>query len=602
MLTTSACLAGPLNKLPADHPRYEELVKRFDFLEIQHHNAPEQIELNRRLYELSLRYNKPLIAGTDTHSSSKYKAECRKVLLAIKHKSYSNEDTYDLTFKTFDELCEAYRVQDAIPEEQWRRAIDVTNWLPELCEEITVDTSIKYPILCGSREADAKEFEKLVERNFQDKLDRGVIPQEQKENFRQAIDEEMAVFVKLDMMGFMLSESELLSWCHRQKMPIGFARGSVAGSRVAYVADIIDVNPETWDTVFSRFVNENRVEVGDIDTDCSEADRPEIFKHIVDSFGTEKTARVASFGTIRDKAVIDSVGRYLADIWKKEHPNAQDIHNPWNLRQVAQIKREFDETPEETRAKYPELFYFFDGLNGTKISQSIHPAGIVISPIDLAPEYGVFDKDGERCLMLDMDCVHSVGLVKYDMLISKTVQVVEDTYRYLDLPYPKSHEINWDDAAVWDDLAKSGAGIFQMESKFARKFLKKYHPRSLSELSLLTASIRPSGESYRDDLIARKKHENPSEQIDELLGESYGYLVYQEQTIAFLQRLCGMSGGEADTIRRSITKKKADEVEAAMPKIIDGYCKNSPRPREQAEEEVKEFLQVISDSASYQFG
>ena len=208
VLTTSACLAGPLNKLPADHPRYEELVKRFDFLEIQHHNAPEQIELNRRLYELSLRYNKPLIAGTDTHSSSKYKAECRKVLLAIKHKSYSNEDTFDLTFKTFDELCEAYRVQGAIPEEQWRGAIEVTNWLPELCEEITVDTSIKYPILCGSREADAKEFEKLVERNFQDKLDRGVIPPEQKESFRQAIDEEMAVFAKLDMMGFMLSESE----------------------------------------------------------------------------------------------------------------------------------------------------------------------------------------------------------------------------------------------------------------------------------------------------------------------------------------------------------------------------------------------------------
>lgn len=602
VLTTSACLAGPLRKLPHDHPRYMDLLNRFDFLEIQHHNVPEQIEYNKYLYELSLKYQKTLLAGTDTHSSTPYKAKCREVLMASKHMTYGDEDKYDLTFKTFDELCEAYRVQDAIPEWQWRGAIDVTNWLPELCDEITVDTSIKYPILYGTREKDAEKFSALVEEKFQDKLAKGIIPPEQKQAFREAIDEEMRVFNKLDMAGFMLSESELLSWCGGQGIPIGYARGSVAGSRVAYIADIIDVNPETWNTVFSRFCNEDRVEVGDIDTDCTETDRPKILKHIVDAFGTNKTARVALFGTMKDKMVIDTVGRYLADQWKKENPNLPDDYDPWNLRRIAQIKHEFDEQPEETKQKYPELFYYFDGLNGIKVSQSIHPAGIVISPIELAPEYGVFDKDGESCLLLDMDCVHDVGLVKYDMLVSKTVQVIKDTFKYIGRPYPKSHEVDWEDQAVWEDMAKSGDGIFQFESKFAQKYLRKFRPKNLFELSLVTASIRPSGESYRDDIMARRPHQNPSPQIDELLSDSLGYLVYQEQTIAFLQQLCGLSGSEADTIRRAIAKKKIEEVEAAMPKIVDGYCEKSPKPREEAENEVKEFLQVISDSASYQFG
>ena len=262
VLTTSACLAGPLSKLPHDHPRYMDLLNRFDFLEIQHHNVPEQIEYNKWLYELSLKYQKTLLAGTDTHSSTPYKAQCRRVLMASKHMTYGDEDKYDLTFKTFDELCEAYRVQDAIPEWQWRGAIDVTNWLPELCDDLTVDASIKYPILYGTREKDAEKFSSLVEEKFQDKLDKGIIPKEQEQAFREAIDEEMRVFNKLDMAGFMLSESELLSWCGEQGIPIGYARGSVAGSRVAYIADIIDVNPETWNTVFSRFCNEDRVEVG----------------------------------------------------------------------------------------------------------------------------------------------------------------------------------------------------------------------------------------------------------------------------------------------------------------------------------------------------
>lgn len=602
IITTSACLASPLNKLPETHPRYMELARKYDFLEVQAHNHPEQIEFNKRLARLARELGKPLIAGTDTHSSTPYKAECRAVLLSAKHKSYGDEDAFDLTYKTYDELVEMFRVQGALSEEDYMTAIGNTNLLYDMTEDIELDTSIKYPILYGSREADSQKFIETVERKFREKLESGVIPREQEAAFRSAIDEEMRVFQKLQMDGFMLSMSELICWCKSQGMAIGTARGSVGGSRVAYVADIIDLNPEVWHTVFSRFCNEDRKEIGDIDIDCVESDRPAIFKYITDRFGEDKTARVASFGTMQAKGVIDDVGRHLSQKWSKTHSDSSG-ENPWSLPRIAKIKSEFDADEEKTKKKYQELFYYFDGLYDTKISQSVHPAGMVISPITLADNFGVFDKDNENCLMLDMENIHDyTGLAKYDFLILKTVQVIRDTCRYLNRPYPKTHEIDWNDEDVWADMIRNPSGIFQFEGAFAFDSLKRFVPKSIFDMSIVTACIRPSGSSYRDKLLARVPHKNPSEIIDELLSENLGYLIYQEDTIKFLQQICGLSGSEADNIRRAIGRKQRDRLEAALPSILEGYCSKSPQPREVAENEAKEFLQIIEDSASYQFG
>lgn len=621
IISTSACLASPLNRLPETHPRYMELANKYDFFEVQAHNHPDQIEFNKRLSALSKKLGKPLIAGTDTHSSSKYKAECREILLESKHKSYGDEDVFDLTYKTYDELVEMFRLQGALSQEDYMTAIENTNRLYDMTEDIDLDTSIKYPILYGSREADSEKFTETVEKKFAEKLKLGIIPKSQQEAFRGAIDEEMRVFRKLKMDGFMLSMSELICWCKGQGMAIGTARGSVGGSRVAYVTDIIDLNPETWHTVFSRFCNEDREEIGDIDIDCVESDRPAIFKHIVNRFGEDKTARVASFGTMQSKGVIDDVGRALAIRWTKKNPTVgirkgahpldggQGIYldntkeNPWSLPNIARIKNEFDADPEKTKKKYPELFYYYDGLIDTKISQSVHPAGMVISPITLLDNFGVFDKDNENCLMLDMENIHEyTGLAKYDFLILKTIQVIRDACKYMNKPYPKTHEINWEDKEVWGDMIKNPSGIFQFEGKFAFESLKKFVPESIFDMSIVTACIRPSGSSYRNLLLARQMHKNPSKIIDELLKENLGYLIYQEDTIKFLQQICGLSGSEADNIRRAIGRKQRERLDKAMPSILEGYCRKSPQPREIAEQEAKEFLQVIEDSADYQFG
>lgn len=604
VIKISACLASPLNKYDKQNPLYEKLAQSYDYYEIQYHNCPEQKEYNQHLFELSQKYGKKLIAATDTHSLNSYKAECRKMMLIYKGKSYGNEDDFDLTYKTYDELVNAFREQNALPENVFLEAIEETNRLADSIEDFDIDTKPKYPILYGSVEEDNKRFIACVQNNYSLKLNDKIISADNADKYRSAIKEELRVFQKLDMCGFMLSMSELITWCKENNIPVGTGRGSVCGSTIAYLTNVTDVDPIIWGTVFSRFANEDRQELGDIDIDVIAEDRPRIFEYIISRFGTKKTARVPSYGTMADKAVIDGICNALAKIWSGDYTGKHnnDPDNPYNITKAKQIKKEYESDPDKAKRKYKDVFYYFDGLVGTKISQSVHPAGMVISPITLSNHYGTFDKDDENCLMIDMDECHDVGLVKYDFLILKTLGVISDTCKLIGATYPKAHEIDWSDQAVWSDMSKNPSTIFQMESEFASKSLRQFKPTSIFDMSLVTASLRPSGASYRDELLQRKVHKNPSELIDNLLAKDYGYLVYQESIIAFLQQICGLSGSEADTVRRGIAKKKMDILEKWLPKILDGYCSKSDKPRPIAENEAKDYLKVIEDASSYMFG
>ena len=536
--------------------------------------------------------------------------------MEYKEQKYPGEDGFDMVWKTEDELVEAYEKQGALPRNVYMEAIANTNVMADMVADFKLDKSPKYPILYGSPEADEKKLKEITYRMLDDKIQRGVIPFEQHGAFFRDCNEELEAFHQTNMSGFMLSMSEIISWCRNNNIPIGPCRGSVGGSRVAYVTDIIDMNPVTYNTVFSRFCNSARVELGDIDCDCIDTDRPKIFEHIVNKFGEKYCARVAAYGTIADLSFIDDCGGGLAIIWEREHHPEKfrengrmdkvkyefDAKNPYNPKKLLAIKKEYREDPDATMMKYPDLFYYYDGMAGTRISQSVHPAGMVISCETLDDHWGVFNKDGDRCLLLTMDEAHDVSLVKYDMLVLKTVQVINDCCKLAGLKYPRMHEINFCDREVWKDICKDQLGIFQFESQFAADSIAKFKPKSIEEITVINAALRPSGQSYRDDLLQRKIHKNPTPQIDEVLSNSLGYLVYQEQTIAFLQKVCGLSASYADTIRRAIGKKNKPVIDKAMPEILDGYCRNSPKPRTEAEEEAKEFLKVIEDASAYSFG
>ena len=634
IIKISACLASPLNKL-----RDESLIQYYDYLEIQPHvNSDDQKVYNKWLYEMSIKHNKPLIAGTDTHSLNRYKAECRSILQKAKHIEFTNEDEFDLTYKSYDELVDMFKRQGSLPEDVYLSAIENTNIMAASVEDFELDKSFKYPKLYENEE---KVFKQRINQMYQDKIKRGIIKNDPR--YVKQIREEMRVFKKIGMVGFMLFMSELICWCWDNGIPIGPCRGSVGGSVIAYITDIIDVDPIVWNTVFSRFCNEHRTEIGDIDVDIAPTQRHLVYKHIIDKFGSDKTAYILAIGTISDKGTIDEIGRALSEKWinnnaeyqmeykricdtierlsKNDDANSrygiweteefgykrlreiqQSSQNPYSLDNIANIKKEYEINPEKTRQKYPDLFYYFDGLVNTAISQSMHPAGIVVAPLTLPDNYGTFWQDGKRIMSINMEEIHEVSLVKYDLLGLKNVEIIKDTCELAGIPYPKSHTINWEDENVWEDMITSPAGIFQFEGEYAFKMLKEFIPHKINDMSLVNAALRPSGASYRDRLLAHEINHNPSEIIDELLKDNFGFLVFQEDTIAFLQNICGLSGGDADNVRRAIGRKQKDRLEAAMPEILEGYCRMSPKPRDIAEQEAKEFLQIIEDSSNYQFG
>ena len=218
---------------------YDKLLQTYDYYEIQPHvKSLDQIKYNKMLYEASKKYGKPLIAGTDTHSINQYKAECRSILQKAKRIEFSNEDEFDLTYKSYDELVEMFRQQNSLPMGVVLEAIENTNRMADSITDYELDTAFKYPILYENEE---EVFIERIYRMYHEKLNEGIIKPDPR--YEENIKEELRVFKKIGMIGFMLFMSELTCWCWENDIPIGFCRGSVGGSTIAYLTDITDVDP-----------------------------------------------------------------------------------------------------------------------------------------------------------------------------------------------------------------------------------------------------------------------------------------------------------------------------------------------------------------------
>ena len=500
VIKISACLASPLNEWHKNHLQYStskfaDIALHYDYLEIQAHDFSEQIQFNTFLMDLSSKTGIPLIAGTDTHSINQYKAECRTMLQYSKNIDFGDEDTFDLTYKSYDELCAMFEKQ-GLDEEIYLEAINNTNIMADTVEDFELDTSFKYPILYG--EQDEQILLERLREKYKEKIAKGIIDKSHAKEYGDKIKEELQVFHKVGMGGFMLFMSEMISWCWENNIPIGFCRGSVGGSEVAYISDIIDVDPVVWGTMFSRFCNEHRKEIGDIDIDVSPDQRALVYQYIIDRFGVENTAYILANGTLQSKGAIDDICRALRHKWEKEHDIYTKIKEdrekyhaqfgfgdnkplsdwyydqtkcadkftedcPYTLKLADEIKKEFEQDEEATRKKYPEVFYYYDGMLGSVVSQSQHPAGIIASPINLIDNYsGFINADGQVVLPINMEEIHEINLVKYDILGLQNVQIIRDTCRLANISYPKSNEINWDDENVWADMITSPVGIDKM--------------------------------------------------------------------------------------------------------------------------------------------
>jgi len=584
IISISACLASPLNKLDFNNSYYEKLVNKYDYLEIQpHHKSDDQIDYNIKLLMISDKYDKKLILGTDTHEIDAYKQECRSILKKAKNMSYDNEDDFNLTFREFDGLMDECRIQNCFDMHIYEEAIENTNRLADSIDEFELSYEFKYPKLYSD---DELEYKKTIKDKLDYKIKNNIIDTDKMELYLNRLQDEFDAFKKQGMFSYMLFMSELCTWCWDNNIPVGFGRGSCTGSVASYILDITDVDPVRWNTIFSRFVNEERISLADIDVDFAPKDREMVYNYIINRFGEDFTSYIITFNSISEKGTISEIARAL----------------DYDFETSMRIKSEFEENEELCRNSYKELFYYYNGLIGTYVSSGVHPAGMIASPISIKDNVGIHYDKGLAISQCDMKAVDSLNYVKFDILSLKNIGIIKETCRLLGCEYKKSHEVDWNDSLVWKDIISSPAGIFQFEGNYAHGLLSKFKPTKIDDMSLINASLRPSGESYRDAILEREFYNNPTKEIDELLKNNYGRLVYQEDQIRFLQEICGFTGGMADNVRRAIGKKDEKLLATMLPKVKEGYIENSKKPREIAEKEVEQFLQVLSDSSDYAFG
>lgn len=597
IIITSACLGGILNSedndLELDFIEFMTKNKHRCFLEVQHHLVEDQIKQNQKLLKISKSTGIPLIAGTDTHSLNEEYAEGRVILQRAKNTYFDNEEGWDLTFKTYEELLSAYKVQNSIPSEFYLQAIQNTNVLADMIEPFTLDRSNKYPKLYDNSE--------MVFKNkiYEGIKDRNILLDDVK---KQRIQHELNTMRNNGSIDYLLLEEDYKLWCRMNNIPYGYSRGSVSGSYIAYLLKITEMDSIKHKLIFERFMNPDRVSLCDIDTDLPPSKRDLVKDYIYQKEGLY-CADIITFNTIALKGAIRDVGRALGI----------------PLEEVDVISKNIEYKEKELREKYPKLFKYVDLLNGVIVSVGTHPAGVVVSPFPLEDIIGTCTLSTTKypVTQLNMKEIDGLNFVKLDLLGLDNVEIIDETCKLANINPPTPDTIDTDDENVWNSIKDSALGVFQWESSMAWSYyrelfsdktiqkIREYNPNFsyIDLFSMGNGAIRPAGESYRDVLARGEYKDNGHEVLNDFLKPTLGYLVFQEQIIEFLNKFCGFSMGEADTVRRGFSKKSG--TNQFVPKIKQGFINtmksNYGVCQEESEKLIIGFIKVIEDASDYLF-
>jgi len=604
IIMSSACLGGFFGNKSSQELKSKILNfmsenKHRCFLEIQQHLAEDQIKLNKTLYEISKELGIRLITGTDTHCLNDEHVKGRSILQKSKNIHFDNEDGWDLTFKTYDELVAMYKRQNAIPMEVVLDAINNTNVLADMIEGFKVDTSYKYPKLWSDNLNLLKS-----------KIKAGVIAKglnnlpNYETEYVPRIQYELETYIHNGAIDFLLLDEDIKDEMRKRNIEAGYSRGSVSGSLIAYIIGMTDVDSIKHNLNFERFMNKERVSLADVDTDWQPNHRDIVKDYIYNKKGLY-CADIITFNTVALKGSIRDVARALE----------------MDLKLVGDICNGVDDekTLKEYRKKYKELFDYVDIINGTIVSVGTHPCGLICSPITLDDNMGLCTvaKCKNPVSMISMKSIDAQNFVKLDILGLANIQLINETCKLAKIDRLTPTNVIEDDIEVWNSMRDDNLLIFQWESDSAGDFLKtllsdntinkikKKNPnfRYMDLLSMGNGAIRPAGASYREALSKGEFRDNGHEALNSLLASTNGYLVYQEQILRFLNEFCGYTMGKADIIRRGFAKKTG--TEQFIPEIKSGFIKTMKEkynvPEEESERIVVDFIQVIEDASSYLF-
>ncbi len=605
ILITTACLGGVLHKgTPVVKEQFLSFLinnKHRCYLEIQHHNIKEQSDYNKALYNLHIEYGIPLIAGTDTHALNEQHMEGRAILQKAKDVHFEDEDKWDLTFKSYDELVETYKLQNSLPINVVLEAIENTNAMADLIEEFKVDYSAKYPKLYDNSE---EVFKQKINEGI---ISRGINKYPNYKEYKDRIYYEYEVYKHNGAIDFMLLEENYKAEMRKRNIKYGYSRGSVSGSIIAYLLYITEIDSVKYNLNFERFMNKERVSLADVDSDWLSEDRKQVKDYLYSKEGLY-CCDIITFNTIALKGAIRDVCRSLYKDTDKNY-----------LKLSEEIIAASEEDEQAARNKYSKVFKYVDMVNGVVVSVGNHPAGCVVSPFPVDEWFGTFSTSSDEypISMLNMKEIDSLNFVKLDILGLDNIGLIYKTCDEAGIPFATPDNIPADDMNVWNSIRDDTTMIFQWESPSATAYLKQLmsdetiakikeqNPDAsmMDLLSIGNGAIRPAGESYRDKLAKGEYATYGNKALDDFLKPTLGWLVYQEQIIEFLHTFCGYTMGEADVVRRGFAKKTG--TEKFIPKIKEGFQETMLAKYNIAKEEsdkiIVNFIKVIEDASSYLF-
>jgi DNA polymerase-3 subunit alpha len=621
LIALSACLHGevPLY-LTRDQPEKareaaEELRSIFPdrrfFLELQENHIPEQKKVNAGLLKIARELSLPLVATNDCHYLRREDAFAHEVLLCIQTgKTLRNPDrmkfsTDEFYFRSPEEMAALFA---HCPE-------SLQNTL-EIAERCNVELQLNQPQFPRFPVPEGETLDSLLEKEAQGGLEkrlqeapvRGQGRNLSGEFYFQRLQKELGMIKKMGFSGYFLIVADFIHYAKEKSIPVGPGRGSGAGSLVAYSLGITEIDPLANGLLFERFLNPERISPPDIDIDFCIQGRDEVIRYVANRYGADRVAQIITFGKMQARAVIRDVGRALdmpygeVDRIAKMIPNTLNISLEEALHQEPRLRELGKSNPEVQK-----LLSLARALEGLPRHASTHAAGVVISNGPLVERVPLYrGQQDEIITQYAMKDIEKIGLIKFDFLGLKTLTMIQDVLKRV--PSSRGEELDirkvpLDDRKTYELLsAGDTSGVFQLESSGMRDLVMRLLPERFEDLVALLALYRPGPlkSGMVDDFIRRKQGKVPIvyevPDLQEILEETYGVIVYQEQVMKIATKLANFSLAGADILRRAMGKKNADEMATQKKNFIEGA-----RGRGIAIKKAEKLFDLMAKFAEYGF-
>ena len=583
------------------------------YLEIQDQGLEMEHLIRSGLFQLEKDLGLPVVATNDSHYLCEDDAHAQDVMLCIQT-GKSIQETNRMKFegtqfyvKNGDEMLRVFK--DApqvlsrtldIAERCNLRLEKVPNPFPhfDVPDGFTLDSYFEQI----TRQGFARRMENLRSAAASGRLKHSLA------DYEQRLAREIGIIQQMKFSGYFLIVWDFIRYARERGIPVGPGRGSAAGAVVAYSLGITDIDPLQHELLFERFLNPERISMPDIDIDFCMNRRGEVIEYVTHKYGRENVAQIITFGTMAAKAAIKDVGRAMDMPYSDVDRIAKMVPTTLNIKLDDALKESV--ALQEAYQKDPQVRQLLDTarkLEGLVRNSGVHAAGVVISPrplIELVPLHKT--KNGEIVTAFDMVAIEKMGLLKMDFLGLTTLTILDDTLKLIaqkgtDL---KLEEIPLEDHETYEKVFYKGltSGVFQFESSGMRDVLRRYQPNSIEDLTALNALYRPGPiqGGMIDDFIERKhgrrKIEYELPELKEILQETLGVIVYQEQVMQAANKLAGYSLGEADLLRRAMGKKNAEEMAKQRERFVQGATQRGYPPKK-----IEKIFDLMAQFAGYGF-